>query len=84
MTRHGAFFGSMLPEALLEEVGRLPEVIRERELSTARRAVHWVLAMFECTIRYWTAWCSVVVGPLASPTLSVMSSRKTVPPSPTA
>jgi hypothetical protein len=38
--------GLMLPDKVLEEVGRLPEVIRERELSTTRRVVHWVLAMF--------------------------------------
>jgi hypothetical protein len=37
----------MLPNRLVEEVGRLPRVIRERELSTARRTVHRVLAMFE-------------------------------------
>jgi hypothetical protein len=32
---------------LIEEVGRLPGVVRELELSTARRAVHRVLAMIE-------------------------------------
>jgi chloramphenicol 3-O-phosphotransferase len=32
---------------LIEEVGRLPGVIRELELSTARRVVHRVLAIFE-------------------------------------
>jgi predicted unusual protein kinase regulating ubiquinone biosynthesis (AarF/ABC1/UbiB family) len=32
---------------LIEEVGRLPGVVRELELSTDRRAVHRVLAMFE-------------------------------------
>jgi hypothetical protein len=32
---------------LIEEVGCLPGVVRELELSTARRAVHRVLAMFE-------------------------------------
>jgi hypothetical protein len=40
-------FAPMLLDRLLKEVRRLPEVIRERELSTARRAVHQVLAMFE-------------------------------------
>jgi hypothetical protein len=40
-------FAPMLLDRLLKEVRRLPEVIRERELSTARRAVHRVLAMFE-------------------------------------
>jgi hypothetical protein len=39
--------GLMMPETLIEEVGCLPGVVRERELSTARRAVHRVLAMFE-------------------------------------
>jgi hypothetical protein len=36
-----------LPRALIEEVGRLHGVVRELELSTARRAVHQVLAMIE-------------------------------------
>jgi hypothetical protein len=36
----------MLPNTLLEEVERLPEVIKERVLSTSRRVVHRVLAMF--------------------------------------
>jgi hypothetical protein len=36
-----------MPETLVEEVGRLPSVVRELELATARRAVHRVLAMFE-------------------------------------
>jgi hypothetical protein len=43
----GVPLGPMLPNRLLEDVRRLPEVIRERELSTARRVVHRVLAMFE-------------------------------------
>jgi hypothetical protein len=34
-------------QTLIEEVGRLPSVVRELELSTARRAVHWVLTMIE-------------------------------------
>jgi hypothetical protein len=38
---------SATPETLIEEVGRLPSVVRELELSTARRAVHRVLAMIE-------------------------------------
>jgi hypothetical protein len=40
-------FGPVLPETLVEEVRRLPDVVRELELSTARQAVHRVLAMFE-------------------------------------
>jgi hypothetical protein len=43
----GVSLGPRTPETLIEEVGRLPGVVRELELSTARRAVHWVLAMFE-------------------------------------
>jgi hypothetical protein len=43
----GMLLGPMTPETLIEEVGRLPGVVRELELSTARRAVHQVLAMFE-------------------------------------
>jgi hypothetical protein len=34
-------------ETLIEEVGRLPGVVRELELSTARRTMHRVLTMFE-------------------------------------
>jgi hypothetical protein len=37
---------STLTERLLEEASRLPEMIKERELSTARRAVHRVLTIF--------------------------------------
>jgi hypothetical protein len=43
----GVSLGPMTPEMLIEEVGHLPGVVRELELSTARRAVHRVLAMFE-------------------------------------
>jgi hypothetical protein len=39
--------GPMTPKTLIEEVGRLLGVVRELELSTARRAVHRVLAMFK-------------------------------------
>jgi hypothetical protein len=47
---HGALsvpLGPRTPETLIEEVGRLPGVVRELELSTARHAVHRVIAMFE-------------------------------------
>jgi hypothetical protein len=47
MTGLGVPFGPMVPDRLVEEVGHLPEVIKEWGLSTARRAVHRVLAMFE-------------------------------------
>jgi hypothetical protein len=43
----GVPFGPMLPNRLVEEVGCFPGVIKERELSTARRVVHRVLAMFK-------------------------------------
>jgi hypothetical protein len=39
--------GPRTPEALIEEVGRLPGVVRELELSTACRAVHRILTMIE-------------------------------------
>jgi hypothetical protein len=37
----------VMPETQVEEVGRLPDVVRKLELATTRRAVHRVLAMFE-------------------------------------
>jgi hypothetical protein len=43
----GVSLGPRTPETLIEEVGRLPGVVRALELSMARRAVYWVLAMFE-------------------------------------
>jgi hypothetical protein len=43
----GVSLGPVLPDTLIEEDGHLPGVIRELELLTAQRAVHWVLAMFE-------------------------------------
>jgi hypothetical protein len=43
----GVSLGLVTPETLVEEVGRLPGVVRELELATARQAVHQVLAMFE-------------------------------------
>jgi hypothetical protein len=47
MAALGISFGPRTPEMLIEEVGRLPGMVRELELSTARRAVHWILAMIE-------------------------------------
>jgi hypothetical protein len=47
MARLGVSLGPVTPETLVEEVGRLPDAVRELELATARRAVHCVLAMFE-------------------------------------
>jgi hypothetical protein len=43
----GVMLEPMTPETLIEEVGCLLGVVRELELTTARRAVHRVLAMFE-------------------------------------
>jgi hypothetical protein len=57
MVALGVSLGPRTPETLIEEVGRLPGVVRELELSTSRRAVHRVLAMIECTTKGWTAWC---------------------------
>jgi hypothetical protein len=47
MSALGVSLGPRTPEMLIEEVGRLPGVVRELELSTARHAVHRVLAMIE-------------------------------------
>jgi hypothetical protein len=43
----GVTLGPMMSETLIEEVGRLPGMVRELELTMSRRAVHRVLAMFE-------------------------------------
>jgi hypothetical protein len=43
----GVSLGLVTLEMLIEEVGRLPGVVRELELTMVRRAVHRVLAMFE-------------------------------------
>jgi hypothetical protein len=43
----GVLIGPVLPEALLKLVEFLPEVVKEWEISTARRVVHRVLAMFD-------------------------------------
>jgi hypothetical protein len=47
MTGFGMSLRPVLPDTLVEEVGCFPRVIRELELSTAQRAVHRALAMFE-------------------------------------
>jgi hypothetical protein len=43
----GVSLGLVMPEMLVDEVGRLPDMVRELELATARRMVHRVLGMFE-------------------------------------
>jgi hypothetical protein len=40
MTGLGVSLGPVMPETLVDEVGRLPDVVRELELATARRTVH--------------------------------------------
>jgi hypothetical protein len=40
-------FGPRTPKTLIEEVGRLPGMVRGLELSMARRAVHRILAMIK-------------------------------------
>jgi hypothetical protein len=40
MSGLGVSLGPVMPEMLIEEVGRLPGVVRELELMTARWAVH--------------------------------------------
>jgi hypothetical protein len=47
MAALGVSLGPRTPEMLIEEVGRLPGVVDELELSTARRVVHRVITMFE-------------------------------------
>jgi hypothetical protein len=44
MATLGVSLGPRTPETLIEEVGHLPGVVQELELSTARCAVHRVLA----------------------------------------
>jgi hypothetical protein len=47
MAALGVSFGPRTPETLIEQVGRLPDMVRELELSTARRAVHRILTMIK-------------------------------------
>jgi hypothetical protein len=79
----GIPLGPVLPQMTLEEVGRIPEIIKEHEPSTARKVVHWVLAMFDSHYHGLDRTALSDAGPLASPTRTVTSSRKTAPPSPT-
>jgi hypothetical protein len=46
MAALGMPLGPRMPETLIEEVGRLPDVVRELELSTAHRAVHLLTVNF--------------------------------------
>jgi hypothetical protein len=47
MATLGVSLGPQTPETLIEEVGRLPSMVRDLELSTACRVVHRIIAMFE-------------------------------------
>jgi hypothetical protein len=47
MVTLGVLLGPRTPETLIEEVGLLPDVVQELELSTAHCAVHQILAMIE-------------------------------------
>jgi hypothetical protein len=47
MAALGVLLGQRTPETLIEEVGRLLDVVRELELSTTNHAVHRVLAMID-------------------------------------
>jgi hypothetical protein len=60
LTKLGVSVRLMLPETLLKEVERLPEVVKERELSTAQRVVHRVLALFDS--HYQGLDCMVLSG----------------------
>jgi hypothetical protein len=56
----GVPLGPMKPETLIEEVGHLPSVVRELELTTGWRVVHRVPAMFES--HYQGLDCMVLSG----------------------
>jgi hypothetical protein len=43
----GVSLGPVTSKVLVEEVGRLPDAVRELELAMARRVGHRILAMFE-------------------------------------
>jgi hypothetical protein len=47
MVRLGVSLGPVTLETLIEEVGCLPRVVQELDLTMARRTAHRVLAMFE-------------------------------------
>jgi hypothetical protein len=78
----GVSLRPMTPETLIEEVGRLPSVVRELELTMARRAVHLVLAMFESHYQGLHRMALSSGWAPAFPTSSATSWKKTAPPSP--
>jgi hypothetical protein len=60
MAALGVSLGPRTPETLIEEVGRLPGVVRDLVLSTACCAVHRVLAMIES--HYQGMDCTMLSG----------------------
>jgi hypothetical protein len=82
MVTLGVLLGLRMPEAFIEEVGCLPDMVRELELSTTRRTVHRVLAMIES--HYQGLDRTVLSGGWtpASLTTNATNWRWTVPPSP--
>jgi hypothetical protein len=56
----GVSFGPRTPEMLIEEVVRLPSMVRELELSTAHCVVHQILAMIES--QYQGLNCTTLSG----------------------
>jgi hypothetical protein len=79
MVALGVSFGPRTSEMLIEEVGHLPGVVRELELSTAHHAMHRILVMIESHYEGldrmalsggWTTWHLAAAGPLASPMIN--------------
>jgi hypothetical protein len=81
MVRLGVSLGPRTPETLIEVVGCLPGVVRELELSTARRAVHWVLAIFESHYQGLDRTALSAAGPRLFPMSNATNWREIVPPS---
>jgi hypothetical protein len=82
MAALGVSLGPQTPETLIEEVGHLPDVVRELELSKARRAVHRVLTMIESHYQGLDRIALSGGWPLASSMISAMNWRWTAPPLP--
>jgi hypothetical protein len=78
----GVSLGPRTPEMLIEEVGRLLRVVRELELSTARRAVHRILTMIDLHYQGLDRMALSSDWALASPRTNTTNWRWTTPPSP--
>jgi hypothetical protein len=76
----GVSFGPRTPEMLIEEVVRLPSMVRELELSTAHCVVHQILAMIES--QYQGLNCTTLSGSWAPgiPMTIATSWNRTAPP----